>query len=112
MWRLLAKEMGFDDPAFQMTGSELYAECIKWDAPQMGGADVAHFKRYGFLRIDVGAPNTCAPHAQGSFPTPSGEAVDPLPGYVPPRETSQTNPLRAEHRLAEEPWVRQLLLRQ
>ena len=26
----------------------------------------------------------------------SGEAVDPLPGYVPPRETPQTNPSRAK----------------
>jgi hypothetical protein len=75
MRRLLAKEMGFDDPAFQMTGSELYAERIKWDAPQTGGADVAHIKRHGFLRIDVGAPNTCAPHAQSSFPTPSGKVA-------------------------------------
>ena len=123
MWRLLAKEMGFDDPVFQMTDSELCAEYIKWDAPQMGGADMAHFRTHGFLRIDVGAPDTRAPHAEGNFPTPSGkvefllheaknfvappfrmmyeaeqsgEAVDPLPGYVPPRETPQTNPSRAK----------------
>jgi anaerobic selenocysteine-containing dehydrogenase len=123
MWRLLAKEMGFDDPQFQMTDSELCAEYINWDAPQMGGVDMAHFKAHGFYRIDVGAADTRTPHAEGKFPTPSGkvefllheaknfvappfrmmyegeqsgEPVDPLPGYVPPRETPQTNPARAK----------------
>ncbi len=123
MWRLLAKEMGFEDPVFRMTDSELCAEYIDWEAPQMAGVDMAHFKAHGFYRIDVGAPDSRAPHAEGKFPTPSGkvefllrdaknfvappfrmmyegeqsgEPVDPLPGYVPPREAPQTNPARAK----------------
>jgi len=117
MWRRLAREMGFDDPIFDKTDSELCAEFIDWAAPQMGGVDMEHFK------IDVGSADTRAPHADGNFPTPSGkvefllhdaknfvagpfrmmyegeqsgEDVDPLPGYVTPRESPATNPERAE----------------
>ncbi|PNG26235.1 molybdopterin-containing oxidoreductase family protein [Methylocella silvestris] len=123
MWRLLAREMGFDDPVFSQTDEELCAAYINWDAPQLGGADFAHLKEQGFLRINVGGPDERAPHAHGNFPTPSGkvefllhdaknfvappfrmmyeaeqsgEPVDPLPGYAAPRETPQTNPARAE----------------
>jgi anaerobic selenocysteine-containing dehydrogenase len=123
MWRLLAKEMGFDDPVFKMTDSELCAEYINWADPKMGGIDMEYFKKHGFYRIDVGPVDTRAPHAEGKFPTPSGkvefllhdaknfvagpframyegdqagEDVDPLPGYVPARERPETNPERAK----------------
>jgi anaerobic selenocysteine-containing dehydrogenase len=122
LWRLLAREMGFDDPVFQMTDSELCAAYINWDDPKMGGIDMAHFKRHGYYKLDVGSADTRTPHADGRFPTPSGkvefllegaknfvagpframydgeqsgEPVDPLPGYVPPRETPETAPERA-----------------
>ncbi|MDX2289520.1 MAG: molybdopterin oxidoreductase family protein [Hyphomicrobiaceae bacterium] len=123
MWRRLAREMGFDDPHFQLTDSELAAHYINWDDPKMGGATMQHFKEHGYLRIDVGAPDTRVPHASGNFPTPTGKVqfllpddtrnfvagpfrmmydgdqdgspVDPLPGYVPPRESPQTNPAQA-----------------
>jgi anaerobic selenocysteine-containing dehydrogenase len=123
MWRLLAKEMGFDDPVFRKTDSELCAAYINWDAPQMGGVGMDHFKEHGFFKINVGTADDRAPHAEGKFPTPSGkvefllhdaknfvappfrmmyegeqsgEPVDPLPGYTPPRETPETNPGRAK----------------
>ena len=123
LWRLLAKEMGFDDPVFKMTDSELCAEYINWDDPKMGGIDMEYFKKHGYFKIDVGPADTRTPHAEGKFPTPSGkvefllhdaknfvagpframyegeqsgEPVDPLPGYVPPRETPETNPARAK----------------
>jgi len=122
MWRLLAKEMGFDDPIFRMTDSELAAYYINWDDPKMGGIDMEYFKRYGYYKLDVGSPDTRAPHKDGKFPTPSGKVefllhdaknfvagafragyegdqdgtpVDPLPGYVPNREAPETNPERA-----------------
>ena len=118
LWRLLAKEMGFDDPVFKMTDSELCAAYINWDDPKMCGVDMDYFKEHGFFRIDVGAVDTRAPHAQGKFPTPSGKVefllpdhknfvagpframydgeqdgapIDPLPGYVPKRESAETN---------------------
>ncbi len=123
MWRLLAKEMDFDEPVFKMTDSELCAEYINWSDPKMGGVDMEYFKTHGYFKIVVGSADTRTPHAEGKFPTPSGkvefllhdaknfvagpframyegeqsgEAVDPLPGYVPPRETPETNPVRAK----------------
>jgi anaerobic selenocysteine-containing dehydrogenase len=123
MWRLLAKEMGFDDPVFKMTDSELCAEYINWADPKMGGVDMEYFKQHGYYKIDVGSADTRTPHAEGKFPTPSGkvefllhdaknfvagpframydgeqsgEDVDPLPGYVPARERPETNPERAK----------------
>ena len=120
MWRLLAKEMGFDDPVFKMTDSELCAAYINWDDPKMGGVDMEYFKEHGYYRIDVGSVDTRTPHAEGKFPTPSGKVemllndaknfvagavprhvrrragsgapIDPLPGYVPVRESPETNP--------------------
>lgn len=123
MWRLLAKEMGFDDPVFKMTDSELAANYINWDDPKMGGIDMEHFKTHGYYKIDVGSADTRTPHRDGKFPTPSGKVefllqdaknfvagpframyegdqdgtpVDPLPGYVPNREAPETNPDRAK----------------
>ncbi|HUU25136.1 MAG TPA: molybdopterin oxidoreductase family protein [Methyloceanibacter sp.] len=122
MWRRLAKEMGFDDPVFKMTDSELAAYYINWDDPKMAGVDMDYFKAHGYFKIDVGAADTRTPHKDGNFPTPSGKVefllhdaknfvagpfrmmydgdqcgdpVDPLPGYVPPRETPETNSARA-----------------
>jgi anaerobic selenocysteine-containing dehydrogenase len=123
MWRLLAKEMGFDDPVFKMTDSELAAYYINWDDPKMGGIDMEYFKAHGYYKIDVGAADTRAPHKDGKFPTASGKVefllhdaknfvagpframyegdqdgsqVDPLPGYLPNREAPETNPERAK----------------
>jgi anaerobic selenocysteine-containing dehydrogenase len=120
MWRLLAAEMGFDDPVFKMTDSELCAEYINWADPKMSGIGMDHFKKHGYFKIDVGSADTRTPHAEGKFPTPSGKVevllpddttnfvagpframydgdqdgspVDPLPGYVAPRETAEAAP--------------------
>ncbi len=119
IWRLLAKEMGFDDPVFQMTDSELCAAYIQWNDAKMAGVDMDYFKTHGFFRINVGTADDRAPHAAGNFPTPSGKIemllkdarnfvappframyegeqdgtlLDPLPGYLPVRESPQTNP--------------------
>jgi anaerobic selenocysteine-containing dehydrogenase len=122
MWRRLAREMGFDDPVFKMSDSELAAYYINWDDPKMGGVDMEYFKQHGYYKIDVGPADSRAPHKDGKFPTPSGKVefllhdaknfvagpframydgeqdgspVDPLPGYVPNREAPETNPERA-----------------
>jgi anaerobic selenocysteine-containing dehydrogenase len=123
LWRLLAREMGFDDTVFKMTDSELAAYYINWDDPKMRGIDMEHFKTHGYYKIDVGAADTRTPHKDGKFPTPSGKVefllhdaknfvagpframhegdqdgspVDPLPGYIPNREAPETNPERAK----------------
>jgi anaerobic selenocysteine-containing dehydrogenase len=123
MWRLLAKEMGFDDPVFKMSDSELAAHYINWDDPKMRGVGMAYFKTHGYYKIDVGSADTRVPHKDGKFPTASGKVefllhdaknfvagpframyegdqdgspVDPLPGYLPNREAPETNPDRAK----------------
>ena len=123
LWRLLAKEMGFDDPVFKMTDSELAEAYINWDDPKMGGIDMEYFKKHGYYKVSVGSADTRKPHAEGKFPTPSGKVefllhdaknfvagpframyeggqdgspIDPLPGYVPNREAPETSPERAK----------------
>jgi anaerobic selenocysteine-containing dehydrogenase len=106
-----------------MTDSELAAYFINWGDPKMAGVDMEYFKQHGYFKIDVGSADTRTPHKDGKFPTPSGkvefllhdaknfvagpfrmmydgdqcgEAVDPLPGYVPMRESPETNPAQAK----------------
>ncbi len=115
--------MGFDDPQFKMSDMELAEHYLNWDAPAMGGVDMEYFRKHGYFHLAVGTPDDRLPHADGNFPTPSGkvefllkdarnfvappfrmmyeenqsgEDVDPLPGYVPPRESVATNPNLAE----------------
>jgi anaerobic selenocysteine-containing dehydrogenase len=118
IFRLLAAGMGYDDAQFKMNDMELAEHYVKWDAPQMGGVGMDHFRRHGYFHLAVGTPDDRLPHANGNFPTPSGkveflvegatnfvappfrmmyedkqsgEDVDPLPGYVPPRESPASN---------------------
>ncbi len=118
IFRRLAKVMGFDDPRLQMSDQEQIEHFLDWDAPAMGGIGMEHFLEHGYFHLAVGTPDDRLPHAEGNFPTPSGkvefkvegaknfvappfrhmyeemqsgEDVDPLPGYVPPRESPETN---------------------
>ena len=79
-------------------------------------------REHGFAKLKVGTKDDRAPHKQGNFPTPTGkcmfyvegaknfvagpfrqmyegfqplEDLDPLPGYVPNRESADTNPALA-----------------
>jgi anaerobic selenocysteine-containing dehydrogenase len=119
IFRLLAAAMGFDDAQFKMSDMDLAKHYVQWDAPQMAGIDMEYFRRHGYFHLAVGTPDDRLPHAEGKFPTASGkveflvkdaknfvappfrmmyedkqsgEAVDPLPGYVPPRESPASNP--------------------
>jgi anaerobic selenocysteine-containing dehydrogenase len=121
LFRRLAARMGFDDPVFRRTDDELIAEAFDWSHPHMAGITVASLKEQGWQRLTLPAPDAYAPHAEGGFPTPSGkvellssaaaggnfvlplfrqgsndfqpgDAVDPLPHYVPPRESAATDP--------------------
>ena len=123
IFRLLAAAMGYDDQQFKMSDMELAEHYVQWDAPQMAGVGMEHFRRHGYFHLAVGTPDDRLPHAQGKFPTPSGkveflvkdaknfvappfrmmyeamqssEDVDPLPGYVAPRESPASNPALAE----------------
>lgn len=121
LFRRLAARMGLDDPCFRRADEQIAMEALDWSAPALEGIDMALLRRDGYARLKVGTPDTFAPHAEGNFPTPSGktefassmaangnfvlplfrqgsnefqpgEPVDPLPSYIPPRESPRTSP--------------------
>ena len=119
MWRLLAAEMGFDDPVFKMTDSELCEAYINWADPKMGGIDMDYFKEHGYygstsvrsIRVRrtprasiprLRARWSCCSTGPGtSSPPPframyegeqDGTLLDPLPGYSRCANLPETNP--------------------
>ncbi|MCI0392515.1 MAG: molybdopterin oxidoreductase family protein [Acidobacteria bacterium] len=101
VFRLLAERMGFTEDCFKDSDEEIAQQAIKYDHPRMQGITFEELKEKGWMRLSV--PETFAPFAEGNFPTPSGkceffsetlakQGVDPLPTYIPPRETVQTAP--------------------
>jgi anaerobic selenocysteine-containing dehydrogenase len=122
LFRRLARRMEFDDDAvFTRTDEETARAIIDWSSPALEGVDFEQLRRDGYVRLKIGNPESFAPHANGNFRTPSGkteflssmaargnfvlplfrqgstrfdpgEAVDPLPGFIPPKESSATNP--------------------
>ena len=120
LFRRLAEAMGIDDPQFQRDDEQMAMESLDWSNPALDGITMEQLKRDGFARLKVGTPDTYAPHAQGNFPTPSGKVelkasmaaggnfvlplfrqgsnefqdgspVDPLPNFIPPQESADTN---------------------
>jgi anaerobic selenocysteine-containing dehydrogenase len=118
LFRRLAERMGFTEDCFARTDEDMLAEAFDWSDPAMAGISLESLRRTGWARLNLPAPDEYAPHAAGNFPTPSGkvefrsqaaeggnfvvplfrqgsndhqpgEAVDPLPHYVPPRETAE-----------------------
>jgi anaerobic selenocysteine-containing dehydrogenase len=94
VFRLLAREMGFEPDLFETTDEELAAGC-------MGDGIPLDATRSGPVRLNL--PPYWAPFADGRFPTPSGKCEfyserelragrDPLPHYQPPHEDPQTRP--------------------
>jgi anaerobic selenocysteine-containing dehydrogenase len=101
VFRLLAARMGFDDACFRESDEEIARQAINADHPRMQGIDFDELKARGWVRLNV--PQTFAPFAEGNFPTPSGkcefysetlarQGLDPLPVYIPPRESPQVAP--------------------
>ena len=120
LFRRLAARMGLIDPCFTRTDEQMLAEAFDWTAPAMAGITLESLRETGWARLNLPGPDEYAPHAEGGFPTPSGKtefrssiaeavgnfvvplfrqgsdefqpggAVDPLPHYVPPRETADS----------------------
>jgi anaerobic selenocysteine-containing dehydrogenase len=97
--------MGFTDSCFSDTDEDLIRQAIDSPHPNMRGIDYDELKRRGWMRLNL--PERFAPFAEGGFLTPSGrceffsetlanQGVDPLPTYVPPRESMQSSPDLAE----------------
>jgi anaerobic selenocysteine-containing dehydrogenase len=124
LFRRLARTMGFDDPYWQRSDEEMALAALDWKSPVLAGIDLAQLRKTGFARLKVGTPDGFVPHREGNFPTPSGkcelkssmaaggnmvlplfrqgymgeqsgEAIDPLPNFIPPNETPATNPALA-----------------
>ena len=119
IFRRLAKRLGFQEDNFKWSDSECLENYVAWDSPACEGIDLDYLREHGFARLNVGTRDNRAPHKAGNFPTPTGkcmfyvegaknfvagpfrqmyegfqplEDLDPLPGYVPNRESVDTNP--------------------
>jgi anaerobic selenocysteine-containing dehydrogenase len=101
VFRLLAGRMGFTEDCFKDSDEEIARKAINYDHPRMRGMTFEELKERGWMRLSV--PETFAPFAEGNFPTPSGkceffsetlarQGLDPLPTYIPPRESVRTAP--------------------
>ena len=124
LFRRLAAAMGFDDPQFKRSDEQMAQEALDWTSPALQGITIEQLQRNGFARLKVGTPDTYAPHAEGKFPTPSGKVelkasmaaggnfvlplfrqgsnefqdgspIDPVPCFIPPQESAQSNPALA-----------------
>jgi len=129
LFRRLARTMSFDDRQWKRSDEEMALDALDWANPALQGISMDLLREKGWARLNVGTPETYAPHAKGDFLTPSGkcefnasmaaggnfvlplfrqgsnefqagERVDSLPTYIPPNESPATNaPLAAKYPL-------------
>ncbi|QDU20914.1 molybdopterin-containing oxidoreductase family protein [Urbifossiella limnaea] len=99
VFRLLAREMGYEPELFDITDEELARGALS-SVREFEGITLEDTRR-GPVRLNL--PAGWAPFAEGKFPTPSGKCElyserearagrDPLPHYRPPHEDPQTRP--------------------
>ena len=105
VFRLLAARMGFTEACFRDSDEDICRQALASTNPRMAGADWEALKAQGWQRLKL--PARFAPFAEGNFLTPSGKCefwsqtaldmgMDPLPVYIPPRESAQSAPQLAE----------------
>ncbi len=101
LFRRLAPRLGLMHPALQESDEALARAALDWNHPHLRGVTFERLERASSLRLSVPVP--FAPFAQGGFPTPSGKCelvapalrdlgLDPVAGYVPPRESVASAP--------------------
>ncbi|MCI0490086.1 MAG: molybdopterin oxidoreductase family protein [Blastocatellia bacterium] len=101
VFSLLAERMGFEEDCFKDTDEDIIRQALSTEAAIFDGITLDRLKRDGWARLNL--PETFAPFAEGGFHTPSGkcefyseglerEGLDPLPDYIPPRESPATAP--------------------
>ena len=73
LFRRLARTMGFDDRQWQRSDEEMAVDALDWANPALQGITMDLLKEKGWARLNVGTPETYAPHANGNFLTPSGK---------------------------------------
>ena len=105
IFRRLAERMGFDDPLFRESDEELIRQALASGHPNMRGISFEELRERGWMRLAL--PTPYAPYAEGGFATPSGKCefvsarleglgLDPVPTYLPPRESREEAPALAE----------------
>jgi anaerobic selenocysteine-containing dehydrogenase len=106
VFRLLAARMGFTEACFSDSDEDICRQALVSSNPRMAGIEWNALKEQGWQRLNL--PAQFAPFAEGNFRTPSGKCefwsqtaidmgMDPLPAYVPPRESVQSAPQLAQH---------------
>jgi anaerobic selenocysteine-containing dehydrogenase len=104
VFRLLAERMGFEDSCFADTDEDIIRQALKPDYEPFKDITLEGLKRIGWARLNLA--ETFAPFADGKFVTPSGKCefysdaleragLDPLPTYIPPRESPSSAPALA-----------------
>ncbi len=74
LFRRLASAMCFDDdPYFIRSDEELIHASLEWSAPALEGITIEGLRAKGYARLNIGARDQRAPHADGAFLTPSGK---------------------------------------
>jgi anaerobic selenocysteine-containing dehydrogenase len=97
----LAHRMGFQEDCFSDTDEDIIRQALDTDDPKFKGITLERLKETGWARLNVAA--TYVPFAEGNFNTPSGKCefyserlkgkgLDPLPAFIPPRESPETDP--------------------
>ena len=105
LFRRLAARMGFTEDCFRDDDDTLCRSAFRFGEGLLHGIDWESVKANGFARLDL--PRPYAPFAHGNFPTRSGKCEfwsdtlaargdDPLPAYVPPRESAASAPALAQ----------------
>jgi anaerobic selenocysteine-containing dehydrogenase len=103
VFRLLAREMGYEPELFDISDEELARGALGEPGASVTGFEGITLEdtKRGPVRLNL--PADWAPFADGKFPTPSGKCElyserearagrDPLPHYRPPHEDPQTRP--------------------
>jgi anaerobic selenocysteine-containing dehydrogenase len=101
VFRSLAERMGFEDECFSDTDEDIIRQALDSGHPTLEGITLERLKRDGWARLNL--PETFAPFADGGYQTPSGKCefyseqleqagLDPLPAYIPPRESPVSAP--------------------
>jgi anaerobic selenocysteine-containing dehydrogenase len=101
LFRALAAHMGFTESCFADSDEQMAEQALGSGHPAFEGITLERLKRESTIRLNF--PDPYLPFAEGRFPTPSGkcelfsermlkDGLDPLPVYIPPAESKETNP--------------------
>jgi anaerobic selenocysteine-containing dehydrogenase len=105
VFRRLSAHMGFTDDCLFDRDEDICRQALALGGPFTRGIEWDALKEKGWERLHL--PQRYAPFANGGFYTPSRKCefysetakamgLDPLPGFVPPRESVQSNAALAE----------------